>query len=614
MRIQYPRTPHLPWSPGAGPDDLRITRAGADSFTGREIVVTEKLDGENTTLYRDGLHARSRDSGHHPSRTRVKALWARTGRAIPPGWRICGENMLARHSIGYDDLDAFFYGFSVWDDRNHCLGWDRTTAFLRGLGIPVPRVLWRGDYDERALRALRIDPARQEGYVVRTTAGFGYGEFADRVAKWVRPRHVRTDRHWMHSAVVENGRGPGAVLWDVRAGEPVTADELAAVTGPGWPESRDPGPGAPPTGPYAPSPGTDRGGPYGPLTAGTRLDLPEALAGLDLLGDERLTAALGLLPAAGERGPLAGRLAPLVGMRTARRVADLGGLRPKLYRPFPDEERRAGLVRLSYAADLRVLHTVAHALAPTAEARELTEWSALWAADAGLYETPAPWESWSFGGLGPDPADRCRAEARAAYARGTVGGEREAVAATWRWRDGAFPRLIQLVGPSGSGKSRFAAGLRADADRWISLDALREEAGDRADQRANADVLRRAVARLDAALAAGGTTVWDATGIDRHQRARVLAVAARRDALVTQAVTVVDPAELIRRNRVRDHPVPAAVLDRQLRRYAPPYPGEAHRTWYIGAYGTVEDSDNDNTGGDRAENDGYTESGGDADE
>lgn len=614
MRIQYPRTPHLPWSPGASPDDLRITRAGAGSFAGREIVVTEKLDGENTTLYRDGLHARSRDSGHHPSRTRVKALQAVTGRAIPPGWRICGENLLARHSLGYDDLDAYFYGFSVWDDRNHCLGWDRTTAFLRGLGIPVPRVLWRGDYDERALRALRIDPARQEGYVVRTTAGFGYGEFGDRVAKWVRPRHVTADRHWMHSAVVENRRGPGAVLWDVRAGAPVTAGELGAAIAPAWAAGRDTGPGAPPNGAYDPSPGgpptgPGQGGPdapgtYVPLTTGTRLDLPEALAGLDLLGDERLTAALGLLLAAGRRGPLAGRLAPLVGVRTARRVADLVGLRPKLYRPFPDEERRAGLVRLAYAADPRVLHTVAHVLAPTAEARELTEWSALWAADTGLFEHPAPWESWSFGGLAPDPADRCRAEAREAYARGTVGGAREAVAATWRWRDGAFPRLIQLVGPSGSGKSRFAAGVRAD--RWISLDALREEAGDRTDQRADNDVLRRAVARLDAALADGGTTVWDATGIDRHQRARVLAVAARRNALVTQAVTVVDPAELIRRNRVREHPVPAAVLDRQLRRYTPPYPGEAHRTWYIGADGTVEDGDN--TGGDR------TESGGDADE
>lgn len=90
MRIRYPRTPHLPWSPGAGPDDVRIT--GLSGLEGRAVVVTGKLDGENTTLYRDGLHARSADSGHHPSRAWVKALHGRIGDAIPAGWRVCGEN------------------------------------------------------------------------------------------------------------------------------------------------------------------------------------------------------------------------------------------------------------------------------------------------------------------------------------------------------------------------------------------------------------------------------------------------------------------------------------------------------------------------------------------
>lgn len=57
MRTHYPRTAHLPWSPGATSDDVRI--ADLSGLTGREVVVTEKLDGENTTLYADGLHARS---------------------------------------------------------------------------------------------------------------------------------------------------------------------------------------------------------------------------------------------------------------------------------------------------------------------------------------------------------------------------------------------------------------------------------------------------------------------------------------------------------------------------------------------------------------------------
>ncbi|QDY78520.1 RNA ligase family protein [Streptomyces qinzhouensis] len=562
MRTHYPRTPHLPWSPGATQDDVRIT--GPTALTGREIVVTEKLDGENTTLYPDGLHARSLDSGHHPSRAWVKALQGRVGREIPAGWRVCGENLYARHSLAYDGLDSFFYGFSVWDDRGRCLPWDRTTAFLRGLGIPVPRVLWRGVYDERALRGLRIDTTRREGYVVRTADGFGAADFGSRVAKWVRPRHVRTDRHWMHSAVVPNGRSPAAALWDVRSGASARAADLAGALG---------------LGQETPYPLGD----------------PTAADGLGPLGEERLTAALGLLLHAWPRGLLAGRLAPAVGMRTARRTADLVGLWPRLHRPFPDEERRGGLIRLAYAADPRVLHTVAAALASTAEAREQTAWSALYAEDSGLFETPAPWESWRFDGLPPGAADRCRAEAREAYAKGRITGADDAVAATWRRRDGRFPELVHLVGPSGSGKSTYARTVRAD--RRISLDALREEAGSRTDQRSNGAVLRRGLDRLDRALADGGTVVWDATSLTRGQRAPVHAVAARRSALITHAVVLVDGAELVRRNGTREHPVPPAVLDSQLRRFTPPYPGEAHRTRYIGAAGTVEDTDDYGSGG-----------------
>ncbi|QHY97541.1 hypothetical protein SSPS47_20775 [Streptomyces sp. S4.7] len=112
MRTSYPRTPHLPWSPGVASDDVRV--GDLDGLRGREVVVTEKMDGENTTLYRDGLHARSLDSGHHPSRAWVKALQGRIGGLIPDGVRVCGENMYARHSIPYEDLESWFYGVPVW--------------------------------------------------------------------------------------------------------------------------------------------------------------------------------------------------------------------------------------------------------------------------------------------------------------------------------------------------------------------------------------------------------------------------------------------------------------------------------------------------------------------
>ncbi|MEV7545047.1 RNA ligase family protein [Streptomyces sp. NPDC089915] len=567
MRTHYPRTAHLPWSPGATADDVRAR--GTAALAGREVVVTEKLDGENTTLYADGLHARSLDSGHHPSRAWVKALQGRIGARIPAGRRVCGENLYARHSLGYGELDSWFYGFSVWDG-DHCLDWDRTVRFLHSLGVPAPRVLWRGTYDERALRGLRVDTARQEGYVVRTTAGFDRADFGRYVAKWVRGGHVRTDTHWMYAPVVANGLGPAAALWDVRSGSAPDVAGLLSALGTDAPPRPEDGPAV------------------AAVTA--RLD------GAGRTGEARLAGVLAAALHREPRAALAARLAagPL-GMRTARRVADLVGLYPLLRTPHPDEERRAGLVRLASAADLGVLHALASALpGATAEEAECAEWSALCAEEAGLLG-PDPLRPLraglreALGGLDADAADRCWAEAREALGRGAVSTAQEAVAATWRWRDpAAYPRLVQLCGPSGSGKSTFARGLTG-VDAYVSLDDLREARGSRSDQRANPEVLREGLERLDRALAAGGTVVWDATSLTERQRALAGAVARRRDALVTRVAVLVGEAELTRRNAVRPHPVPEAVLAAQLRRFAPPHPGQAHRTWYVGAGGTVED-------------------------
>ena len=121
---KYPRTPHLPWSPGASSDDVWIDTFAL--FEGSEVVITEKMDGENTTLYADHIHARSLDSRHHPSRSWVKGLHQSIAHLIPAGWRICGENLYARHSVGYEALPSYFMVFSIWDEHNHCLGWEQT--------------------------------------------------------------------------------------------------------------------------------------------------------------------------------------------------------------------------------------------------------------------------------------------------------------------------------------------------------------------------------------------------------------------------------------------------------------------------------------------------------
>ncbi|WP_214105426.1 RNA ligase family protein [Acrocarpospora catenulata] len=556
MRVHYPRTPHLPWSPGLSADDVRAE--GVAGLAGREVVVTEKLDGENTTLYGDGLHARSLDSGHHPSRAWLKALHGRIARFIPDGWRICGENLYARHSIAYPSLDSWFSAFSVWNG-DLCLDWDATVDFTRRLGLPVPPVLWRGVFDERAIRALRLDVGRQEGYVVRPAAAFTRAEFPALVAKWVRPRHVRTDRHWMLGPVVENGLSPAAALWDTRSGATPDIPALEKAIGL--------------TGESAES------------------RVAEVAARLDQIGrtgDARLAGVLAVLLADRHRSRLGPQLVAPLGMALARRVADLVGLAPTLARPLPEESIRGTLIRYCAAADLGVLHAVALA---GPGPREPVEWAQLHAEEEGLLGERPLHELrtglLSAGPGSPEAADRCWGEAREAYARGKVFSAAEAIALTWRWRSGDFPQVIITVGPSGSGKSTFARRF----PRVVSLDDLRGERGSRANQRDNPAVLNEGLRRLDALLAEGGTVVWDATALNRHQRSLVQAVARGRDALITHAVALVPEETLARRNAVRADPVPAGVLDAQLRRFDPPYPGEGHRTWYLGDDGAVQDRD-----------------------
>lgn len=202
MKIKYPRSYHLPWSLGATNDD-KIMK-DISGFNGEEIVITEKMDGENTTLSRDYIHARSLDSADHPSRHWVKGLWGQIRYDIPEGWRICGENLYAKHSLFYDNLPSYFMVFNVWNENNVCLSFDDTIEWCKLIGIEHVPVLWRGVFDEKFVREFSVDHSKQEGYVVRVTKSFGYKDFSKYLAKAVRPNHVQTKENWMFQKIVPN--------------------------------------------------------------------------------------------------------------------------------------------------------------------------------------------------------------------------------------------------------------------------------------------------------------------------------------------------------------------------------------------------------------------------
>ena len=202
---KYPRSPHLPWSEGGTSDDAYLF--DTDHFAGKEVVITEKMDGENTSMYRDGIHARSIDGRHHPSRDWVKALHGRICQDIPEGWRLCGENLYARHSIAYDSLESYFYLFSIWDENNESLAWDEVLEWADMLGLSVAPEFYRGIWDENEAREItaELDVDSQEGVVVCLADRFHYDDFRTSLAKWVRKGHVQTDQHWMFAEIVPNG-------------------------------------------------------------------------------------------------------------------------------------------------------------------------------------------------------------------------------------------------------------------------------------------------------------------------------------------------------------------------------------------------------------------------
>jgi hypothetical protein len=202
--IDYPRTYHAPWS-NPSKDD----RSAPDlaRFEGQEVVVTEKMDGSNTNLYRDRVHGRSTDPLMGHPYAMVKALHAQIAYDIPEGWRICGENLYKTHSIHYRGLPSYFLVFSVWDERNVCLSWDATLEWAELLGLQTVPTLYRGVYDERLIRDLYPpkDPDHEmEGYVVRLAREFSFAEFRRSVIKFVRPGHNRLSHATRNAPFVPN--------------------------------------------------------------------------------------------------------------------------------------------------------------------------------------------------------------------------------------------------------------------------------------------------------------------------------------------------------------------------------------------------------------------------
>lgn len=211
-RVKYARTFHLPWSPGMNRDDRMMT--DANIFNGQRVMIMEKMDGENTTMMRDIIHARSLDTDSHPSRNWVKNLWAQIGYQLPEDWRLCGENLYAKHAIHYSKanenaLESYFLAFSIWNEKNMCLDWDETLEWFGLLGLKTPTIFYDGIYDVDFItdlnKKMEANPNTIEGYVIRLTREYHYSEFRNVCGKYVRKNHVQNNHgHWSTQKIIKN--------------------------------------------------------------------------------------------------------------------------------------------------------------------------------------------------------------------------------------------------------------------------------------------------------------------------------------------------------------------------------------------------------------------------
>jgi len=204
---KYNRTYHLSFSEGAYNDD-KIAES-ISPLLGREIVITEKLDGSNTGMVNEGVYGRSHATFTENSWDReVRQLHSvKVKGYLSDDVYIFGESLYAIHSIEYTNLKSYFYIFGV-REKSTWLSWVEVEEYSYLLDIPTVPILFKGVVNTEAELQKIVKSfvcgesslgGEIEGVVIRLADSFDDSEFSNNVQKWVRPNHVTTDEHWQRN-------------------------------------------------------------------------------------------------------------------------------------------------------------------------------------------------------------------------------------------------------------------------------------------------------------------------------------------------------------------------------------------------------------------------------
>ncbi|WMJ72286.1 RNA ligase family protein [Cytophagaceae bacterium ABcell3] len=210
---KYGRTYHYSFSPGTTSDDRIRFDYWEDMSSIKEVIHTEKLDGENTCLNKYGVFARSHVAPTaHPWAGYLKQKWEIIKYDLGD-LEFFGENLYAIHSIRYIELPEHFFVFGI-REKDRWLSWEETCFYSSLLDFPVVPVLKkvcpldRKAFENEILALVKKpgvfgtedvvteSPCTMEGIVTRNMGGYSTSSFMHNVFKYVRKGHVKTTEHW----------------------------------------------------------------------------------------------------------------------------------------------------------------------------------------------------------------------------------------------------------------------------------------------------------------------------------------------------------------------------------------------------------------------------------
>lgn len=195
--MKYPKTYHLPQSPGHDPEKP-ITPY--KFFEGNDVVITEKMDGSNVGLCRDRVFSRSGDVPTHPSFDRLKAFHAQIRWHLPEDIIFFGEWCEAVHTYRYNrfNQDALGDGlliFAVYEiPTGEFASWSEVEYLSYAMGLETVPIIAQRDYFSSFSSLRRFLPTmledtsvfgeKREGLVIRNVGAFHINDFNQNVAKF----------------------------------------------------------------------------------------------------------------------------------------------------------------------------------------------------------------------------------------------------------------------------------------------------------------------------------------------------------------------------------------------------------------------------------------------